>query len=134
MKLALGILILIITTIFGILLLLENCGACDNATISFQKNMMVANFGGWILGIILSIHGHQERRKIKNTEIYKKSNELQDLKNRINELENGKSNRDSDGIKELEKKIRETHRSFCGNCGSGVKDGKFCPKCGLELQ
>ena len=39
MKFGVGLTILIITTILGILLLTETCGSCDNATISFQKNI-----------------------------------------------------------------------------------------------
>lgn len=123
MKLAVGIIILIITTIFGILLLAENCGACDNATISLHKNMMIGNFGGWILGVVLTIHGYQERRKTKNIEQQKKHDELQDLKDRINELENDKSESqsDSDEIKKLEKKIREIHNEKTDNFNPSAK-------------
>jgi len=86
-KFGIGLVLLICSTIFGILLLTENCGACDNATISLHKNMMVGNFAIWILGIILTIHGYQERKKIKNVEHKEKDDEIQNLKSRIEELE-----------------------------------------------
>ena len=124
MKFGVGLTILIITTILGILLLTETCGSCDNATISFQKNIMVANFGGWILGIVLTIHGYRERRKNKNVETQIKSDELQDLKNRIEELENDESKLPSD-TDELTKKI-------CTNCGNSVKTN-FCKNFGSKV-
>lgn len=123
MKLVVGITILAITTILGILLLSENCSFCDNETINFQQKWMIGNFGGWILGIILTIHGYRERRRTKNTEQQQKHDELQDLKNRINELENNKSESplDSDEIVESEKKIREKHAEKTDNFSPSAK-------------
>ena len=113
MKLAIGIILLIITTILGIFLLVEDCGACDNATISFHKNLMVGNFAGWILGILLTVHGAQDRSKMKRVKQQKQDDELSDLKNRIKDLEKDESKSQIDSkdktIKELEKKIREEY-------------------------
>ena len=106
----------------GILLLMEDCGYCDNATISWQKQIMVVNFFIWIVGIILTVTGVQSRRKTKRIEKQTHNEEIKILKEKVESLEKDKKNEYSDklehnesnsqidselSIEELEKKIKE---------------------------
>ena len=103
--LATGIPLVILTTIFGIGLLLEDCGACPNETIQMQRYIMIVNFGAWILAIILVIKGLKQKRKSKQQEQInqdkirynakkQQDDEIQKLKDKVKELEKYKEKKD----------------------------------------
>ncbi len=52
----------------------------------------------------------------------------------IGVLKKQKMNTDND-IQKLKSKVArlETQKSFCKNCGNGIKNEKFCSKCGFKL-
>ena len=105
MKLGIGIILFIITTVLGALLLTESCGYCDNATISFQKQMTVVNGIIWIVSIVIIAKGASEYRKNKLQEQIKQEkiqfnskkqqdDEIQKLKEKVEELEKDKEKKD----------------------------------------
>ena len=50
----------------------------------------------------------------------------------INKIKNKKKDYVTQTLKTEDDSL-ETQKSFCGNCGSVIKDEKFCRKCGFEL-
>jgi hypothetical protein len=60
-----------------------------------------------ILSIVMIVMGILKKQKIKTDD------DIQELKNKVDRL--------------------ESQKSFCKNCGNGIKDEKFCTKCGFEL-
>jgi hypothetical protein len=72
------------------LLLTENCGACDNTTISWQTRIMVINFFIWIVSLILTVSGVKARRKIKRIEKQTRDEEIKMLKDKVEKLEKDK--------------------------------------------
>lgn len=55
--------------------------------------------------------------------------------NRIREETTFESKPSFENVKKSEpEKIETSENSFCGNCGSSIKDENFCPKCGYALR
>ena len=105
MKLGLGLILFAITTVLGILFLIENCEYCDNATAIFENQMTIVNGIIWIVSIVLIVSGLKERskniesdkQKFLEKELEKESKkdiEFKELKEKVELLEKDKKKED----------------------------------------